>query len=270
MLPISRNLQQAQAKQAIASHFGQAAAAYHGEAQMQRDCAKQLLSYLSQPLILPPGKILEVGCGTGFITQELVQSFPDRSLEITDLSAEMLQFCRTHLQTLQHNLIEFRQLDGEAIASASPYAMIVSGFTIQWFADPIATLQNWRSQIQEGGILLISFPTCQSFPEWRQICTELNLPFTANPLPDAETVWTALAQGFSQYQTYEENIRLTFNSASDFFRNLKAIGTGFNSTGKQLSLSQMRRLIEYWDSQTKQIAQPITIHFHVAFGVLQR
>ncbi len=268
MLPISRNLKQAQAKSAIASHFGQAAALYHAKAQMQKDCAKHLLSYLPQPLILPPGKILEVGCGTGFITQELVQRFPDRPLEITDLSAEMLQFCQTHLQ--MHSIIEFRQMDGEVISSETPYAMIVSGFTIQWFDDPIATLRNWRSHLQQGGILLISFPTYQSFPEWRQICAELDLPFTANPLPDAERVWTALSQEFSQCQAYEKNISLTFDSAFNFFENFKAIGAGFNQAGKRLSLSQMRQLIQYWDSQSNRSLKPVTANFNIAFGMLKR
>jgi len=284
MLPTFHDLKQAQLKQAIATHFGQAAAIYHAEAQMQKDCAKHLLNYLPQPLVLPPGKILEVGCGTGFITQELVQSFPDRSLEITDLSVEMLQFCRANLQIPSNRLplnhpIEFRQLDGEVINAATgamPYAMIVSGFTIQWFDDLIATLRNWRSQLQEGGILLISFPTCQSFPEWKQICTELDLPFTANPLPDVEVIQSALSQEFNSCKFDEHSIGLTFNSASDFFRNLKAIGAGFNSIGKRLSFSQMRQLIQYWDSQTwdsqtwDSQAEEISVHFHVAFGVLRK
>ncbi|MBI4784835.1 MAG: methyltransferase domain-containing protein [Oscillatoriophycideae cyanobacterium NC_groundwater_1537_Pr4_S-0.65um_50_18] len=264
------------AKQAIATRFGQAAAVYHAEAQMQKDCANDLINYLfkalPQPLKLPPGKILEVGCGTGFITQELVDCFGDRSLEITDLSPEMLQFCQAHLQmNLNHqpfkSQIEFHQMDGEAIdPHPLPYAMIVSGFTIQWFKDPIATLRNWRSQLQPGGILLISFPTDQSFPEWRQVCRKLNLPFTANPLPNAELIWTALAQEFSLFQTYDQSMKLTFNSAADFFRNLKAIGAGFNQQDQRLSLSQMRQLINYWDSQTDEIS----VQFHIAFGVLQK
>jgi malonyl-CoA O-methyltransferase len=270
MPPISRNPKQAQLKQAIATHFGQAAATYHAEAKMQKDCAKHLLKYLPQPLVLPPGKILEIGCGTGFITEELIQSFPDRLLEITDLSVEMLQFCQSHLQVPANHRVEFRQLDGEAIAAAAlsaiPYAMIVSGFTIQWFEEPIATLKNWRSQLQDGGVLLISFPTGQSFPEWQQICAELNLAFTANPLPDTERLESALSAEFHQHQFYEQSIGLTFNSASDFFRSLKAIGAGFNPAKKQLSFSQMRQLMQYWDKKIDQI----TVHFQIAFGVLQR
>jgi malonyl-CoA O-methyltransferase len=268
MPPIFRD-----SKQAIAHQFGQATATYHAQAQMQKVCAKELFTYLPDPLALPAGVILEIGCGTGFITQELIYRFPDRALEITDLSPKMLQFCQANLQipVPQKDAISFRQMDGEAIAAfsptASPYALIVSGFAIQWFQDPVNSLRQWLSQLQLGGLLLISLPTRQSFPEWRQICLDLNLPFTANPLPDIEEIVAALAQESRSHQVCEQTIHLNFENAADFFKSLKAIGAGISQTGKQLSLPQMRQLIQYWNQQTH---HQITVQFHVAFGVFQR
>ncbi|HEY9643789.1 MAG TPA: methyltransferase domain-containing protein [Coleofasciculaceae cyanobacterium] len=267
MPPIFRD-----SKQAIAYQFGQATATYHAQAQLQKTCARQLFNYLPDPLTLPPGTILEIGCGTGFITQELIQRFPDRSLEITDLSPGMLQFCQANLQipVPQKAAISFRQMDGEAIAAvppASPYAMIVSGFAIQWFQDPVNSLRQWLSQLQPGGLLLISLPTRHSFPEWKQVCLDLNLPFTANPLPELPAILAALQPELRDYQVDEKNISLEFENAADFFKSLKAIGAGMNQTGKQLSLPQMRQLIRYWNQQTH---HQITVQFHIAFGVLQR
>ncbi|NJR64930.1 MAG: methyltransferase domain-containing protein [Leptolyngbyaceae cyanobacterium CRU_2_3] len=275
MAPIFRD-----SKQAIAHQFGQATATYQAQAQMQKDCAGQLLDYLPHPLTLPPGAILEIGCGTGFLTQGLIDHFPDRALEITDLSPEMLQFCQANVQipVPQKDLIAFRPMDGEAIAAspkdsphappyALPYALIVSGFAIQWFEDPANSLRQWLSQLQPGGLLLISLPTRQSFPEWRQICLDFNLPFTANPLPDIAEIVAALAQESRSHQVYEHTIRLNFENAADFFKSLKMIGAGFSQTGKRLSLPQMRQLIRHWNQQTN---HQITVQFHVAFGVFQR
>jgi malonyl-CoA O-methyltransferase len=263
MPPIFRD-----AKQAIAHQFGQATAAYHAQAQMQKACAKKLFTYLPQPLMLPAGAILEIGCGTGFITQELIHRFPDRLLEITDLSPEMLQFCQANLQipVRQKDLISFRQVDGEAIASSVPYAMIVSGFAIQWFQDPLNSLRQWLSQLQPGGLLLISVPTRQSFPEWRQVCLDLDLPFTANPLPDVQDI-LALEQAVNTCRINEEKMSLNFENAADFFKSLKAIGAGVSQTGKQLSLPQMRKLIQSWNQHTN---HQITVQFYVAFGAFQR
>jgi hypothetical protein len=60
---------------------------------------------------------------------------------------------------------------------------------------------------------------------------------------------------------------LNYENAGDFFKDLKAIGTGISQTGKQLSLPQMRQLIRYWNQQSN---YSITVQFHIAFGVFQR
>lgn len=254
-------------KQALAQRFGQAAAVYNAQAQMQKCCARQLINALPDDLELPSGDILEIGCGTGFVTQQLIQRFPDRTLQITDLSAEMLQFCQAHLQIPAQQQISFQQMDGEAIALSQPCAMIVSGFAIQWFQNPIQSLLNLFHQIQPCGYLLLSFPTDRSFPEWKQVCHSLHLPFTANLLPNAEAVMLAFQSEAKHCRKHEESVCLTFAGAADFFRSLKSIGAGLNQSGQQLSLTEMRQLIQHWD---RQAGNSVTVHFQVCFLIIQR
>jgi malonyl-CoA O-methyltransferase len=260
----------ADVKQVIAHHFGRAAIQYQAQAQMQKDCAHQLWQCLPPSVQLPPGPILEVGCGTGFITQHLIDRFPDRPLEITDLSLEMLQFCQAQLPATQQQRVHFHVMDGEAIAPLQPCALIVSGFVIQWFTDPIQTLRHWLTHLVPGGVLLLSFPTYQSFPEWRQICLELNLPFTANPLPNPHQILDEVGS-VHLVEAIEQEIELSFGDAVAFFRSLKAIGAGVNRTGKQLSPQQMRHLIQYWNQKARldPANDAIKIHFQIWLGALQ-
>lgn len=258
-------------KQKIADAFGQAAAAYHAQATLQRQGAAQLLS-LAAPWLtqLPPGPILEIGCGTGFITQHLVQQLEGRSLEITDISTAMLEFCQAHLQISpsQRSLLSFQQLDGELLTATSPrYAMIVSGFAMQWFKQPLETLHRWLNLLQPGGVLLISVPTADSFPEWRRACHALNLPHTAQPLPQAQQLMQPfLAEQFSALWQ-SEMLPTTFDSAADFFKALKAIGASHSQTQTRLSVPQMKQLIRYWDAQSP---GGVTVHYQVLFGIIQR
>ena len=76
----------------LAQHFGKAAPYYHHQAQVQRYAADRLLDWIETTQVLP-GKILELGCGTGFLSQGLVQLFPQNDLEITDLAPGMVEFC---------------------------------------------------------------------------------------------------------------------------------------------------------------------------------
>ncbi|NJL22731.1 MAG: methyltransferase domain-containing protein [Leptolyngbyaceae cyanobacterium SM1_3_5] len=252
-------LQSTLMKAKIANEFGRSPATYHQQAALQKLYADRLFSLLDDQSI-PAGKILEIGCGTGFLTQKLVDRFGDRSLLITDLSSKMLTFCQQNLDRTQLKVpIEFQQLDGEFLDSQERYALIMAGFVVQWFQS-IASIQRLIDRLKLGGLLLISYPSYESFPEWRAICQELNLPFTVNLLPDADL----LKQFGAVYQT--ETIATSFPSAADFFRSMKAIGAGFNTTGKQLTRSQMKRLIQVWDARSSDV----TVSHQIVYGVIER
>ncbi|MBD2088742.1 methyltransferase domain-containing protein [Microcoleus sp. FACHB-1515] len=246
-------------KAKIAIEFGRSPVTYHQQATLQKLYADRLFSLLDDRSI-PAGKILEIGCGTGFLTQKLVDRFGDRSILITDLSSEMLNFCQQNLdKTRLKASIEFRQLDGESLNSNEQYALIAAGFVVQWFQS-IDSIQRLIDRLEPNGLLLVSYPSCESFPEWRSICQKLDLPFTVNPLPDSQL----LAQFGGVYRT--ETIATSFASAADFFRSMKAIGAGFSTTGKQLTRSQMKRLIQAWDAQTGEIE----VSHHIVYGVIER
>ncbi len=254
-------------KQRIARQFGQAAPIYNTHAKLQYQGAQHLLKLIqTHKNSIPPGDILEIGCGTGFVTQGLIQCFADRSLEITDLSIDMLKFCQRNLiiPTEQINQVSFYQLDAEARIS-KPYASIVSGFTVQWFNNLHRTISQLISQLHHNGILFLSFPGHQSFPEWRTICNQLNLPFTVNSLPNLEALLAAIDHPLQMLHT-ETVERVTHHeSAAEFFRSLKAIGAGVS--GQRLSIQQMKQLIQAWDDQA---AGSVEVHHQIIYLAVQR
>ncbi|MBW4464791.1 MAG: methyltransferase domain-containing protein [Pegethrix bostrychoides GSE-TBD4-15B] len=254
-------------KQRIARQFGQSAPAYNANAKLQYQGAQHLLELIqTYQNSLPSGDILEIGCGTGFITQGLIQCFADRSLEITDLSPDMLKFCQRNLVTSpeQASRISFYQLDAE-VETSKQYASIISGFTTQWFRELYQTISLLLSQLHINGILFLSFPGSQSFPEWRAICNQLNLPFTANPLPDLELLLAEMIHPL-RILHLETDYQITHHtSAADFFRELKAIGAGVSQ--QQLSVSQMKRLIRIWDAQA---SGQVDVHHQIIYLAVQR
>jgi malonyl-CoA O-methyltransferase len=258
-------------KHQVAKSFGHAVSIYNTCAQLQQECARDLVSALQQlQYQIPQGVILEIGCGTGFITQELIDRFSQHALEITDISPPMLEFCQRNLDIspTRSPSIAFRQLDGEVLqADPNSYAAIVSGFVVQWFEHPLISLQRMIATLKPGGMLLISFPTDQSFPEWRQMCTQLNLPFTANALPNPQQLSEQLTSDVVKCVWYEKQICTTYRNAIDFFKGLKLIGAGVNRLNQHLSFQQMKALIHHWNQQ-----QPdaIEVHHHIAFFVAQR
>ena len=66
--------------EAIAASFGAAAHTYDDYALVQEQCARQLVAFLNDKGMekLPPAPILEIGCGTGFLSEQLLGSYGDR------------------------------------------------------------------------------------------------------------------------------------------------------------------------------------------------
>ncbi|MDX2216790.1 MAG: methyltransferase domain-containing protein [Oculatellaceae cyanobacterium bins.114] len=258
-------------KDQVVTSFSHATSTYNTHAIVQQQCAQELISLLrSRQKQLPEGPVLEIGCGTGFVTQELIHHCGDRPLKITDISASMLEVCQQnlHLTTKQQQRISFQQMDGEAYNSdEAAYAIVVSNFVVQWFEQPIQSLQKLIAALKPSGLLLVTFPTHHSFPEWQQICKQINLPFTGNPLPNPHYLIQKLTQKSVNCVWYEKEISTVYTHAIDFFKSLKLIGAGLNRCHQKLSPIQMKQLIRHWDQQHP---EGIQIHYHIAFLMIQQ
>lgn len=255
-------------KGSVARSFGKAAGYYERNAGLQKEVARRLVASL-EPWrgALPAGPVLELGCGTGFVTEGLLELLPDRAMEITDLSPEMVAFCRNKFEG-SHDRLAFRTLDAERLdAAPETYALTVSGFTAQWFRHPAVALGRCLEATRPGGLLLASFPGNESFPEWKEACRELGLPFTGNALPDTEEMVVKLSGGPVQVDYYEDTLTQTFESAAGFFRHMKRIGAGTRRQGRPLRPKEMRRLIRYWD---RKAGGAVTVSYHIVFVAVKR
>lgn len=254
-------------KELVQSRFGQAAAYYDKHASLQREIAQRMIASLRPWIdILPQGPILEIGCGTGFVTEGLIELLPDRRLEVTDIAPEMVEACKTKFK--DHEKASFHTLDAEHLeAEPETYAMTVSGFVAQWFDHPAITLGKFLEATKPGGLLLGSFPGNESFPEWRECCQELGIPFTGNELPDTEEILIKLSGGPVQVDYYEDTVTRQFDSAADFFRHIKKLGAGTQQSGRHLSPKELKLLINHWDEKSD---GQIDVSYHVVFLAVKR
>jgi malonyl-CoA O-methyltransferase len=229
--------------------FGHSSAFYHTHASVQKKVAEQLIISLNNWRdVLPPGPIMELGCGTGFLSQRLVHALPDRKLILNDVSSEMIDVCREQVDIYDN--IRFEVADAQKTPVEEPtFAMIISNFVIQWFHHPADTLKQWLKVTKPGGMLVAAFPGYKSFPAWKRYTRELGLPFTANPLPDINEMVEDLSSDNIQVDYGEDIIDQRFKSAAQFFYHLKKTGAGKQKNGHHLTPKEMKALINYWDNQ---------------------
>jgi len=251
----------------VVTNFGRAAAYYDTHADVQKETAERLIASLRPwTEILPRGPVLELGCGTGFVTRRLMELLPNRELVVTDISPEMVRYCREKLDAGER--LTFKTLDAENLeAEPGTYAMTISGFAAQWFDQPALALGRCLEATRPGGLLLASFPGNESFPKWREVCRDLGLPYTGNRLPDTEEMVVKLSGGPVQVDYYEDTITRRFRSSADFFRHLKKIGAATQKEGRHLTSREMRLLIEHWDRKTK---GKVEVSYHIVFIAVKR
>lgn len=256
-------------KTIIQESFSRHADSYDANADLQYIAAKKLLWYLDQRVSeLPSGPILEIGCGTGFVSEGILERMPERKTIFSDISPRMLERCQQKITkkfSIPHQ--DFISLDGESIQEQNFYSLIISSFTFQWFSDLVTTLNNIFQALQPGGWLLFSLPIDGSFPQWQKACKELNLPFRANPLPKISDLQLLLQRNDIAGDLWEDDDTLSYKSSRFFFHSLKNVGAAKALTGKSLSPGQMKQLMRHMDRQNP---SAFKMTYKIAFGCLQK
>lgn len=254
----------------IHQRFGKAAHTYHQDAEIQKKVAEGLMASL-RPWkgILPQGPILEVGAGTGFLSEMILDEFPDRKVAITDASREMVLFAHEDLYDrgveIDHAMFMPFDVDRDELGEGE-YSLIITSFAAQWFKDTALGFSKLARALKPGGLLLAAFPGNKSFPEWYEACLETGLPFTANALPDTEEVVIKLSMDPVQVDFYENTLTQTFESSKEFFQHLKDIGAASSKSGKSLSAKQLKILMNHWDSKSEKV----NISWHTVYLVAKK
>jgi len=104
----------------------------------------------------PPGDVLEIACGTGFVTRRL-REHVDSIVRIvaTDLSAAMLDYARGKLGDGKG--IDWREADALALPFKDhTFGAVVCGFGIMFVPDRQAMLREARRVLAIGGTLLFN------------------------------------------------------------------------------------------------------------------
>ncbi|RNC85492.1 MAG: methyltransferase [Balneola sp.] len=251
----------------VRKNFSASVSYYHEHAVIQKKVAEGLIASIKPwKDIIPPGPVLEVGCGTGFVSEHIVNEFPNREIVISDLSADMVDFTSNKIGKRDGVVFEVLDVNDFNIQEYK-YALIVSNFAAQWFDDPATGLDRLTKSLKPGGLLITAFPGNHSFAEWYECCLELGLPFTANTLPDVEEVVVKLSLNPVQIDYYENDLYQEFESSLGFFQHLKKIGAHTSKTGKSLNTKQLRLLTSFWDKKKN---GDVKVKWHVVYLAVKK
>jgi malonyl-ACP O-methyltransferase BioC len=207
-------------KDKIRRDFDRAAATYDAHASVQNRLALELAARIDGA----PSTILELGCGTGTLTAHLRARFPAAEILAVDFSPVMA----ARAQALVPDA-EVLVADVEELALDRRFDLTVSAATIQWLADPGATLGRIRAASDR---LLLGTFGARTFWQLREVGVEPTLR-----LRSAEE-WRAL---LGDAQATAQSLDVVYPSCRAFLRALKGVGAANAGAGSPAALAAALR-----------------------------
>jgi len=227
--PAPQTLDCMEVKQGIRRNFARRARSYDRHAEMQRRMAHGLVAAVGG--LLPQARrILEIGCGTGYLTNLLRQANGEARLAALDLDAALVAAARRRLGPEAG--VAWLVADGETPLRGE-YDLIIANATFQWFIRPGETLAAYYRSLAPGGVLAFSTLGPQTFQELvealNRAARSLNLhatpPIPAQGFGDRQTWAHRLSRaGFRQARLAREMVTATFPSVKEFLKALQATG----------------------------------------------
>ncbi len=247
-------------KAAIARSFDKAADAYDAHACVQRRVANRLARRIAALDLPAAPQILEIGCGTGFLSRALLRRLPGAQLLCTDLAPAMARRCRAKIGRERGY---FAVMDGELPAAAAAFDLVASSFAFQWFLDLGAALSGLAAVLRPGGRLVFATLGSESLAEWRELQRSAGMPFAGLAFPAASEL-REIAEGAGPLRgtVAEEKIRLRYADAGAFLQELKSLGAGTPGPGHAPGVAKLRRLLRH--AAGSHSGFPVT--YHILYG----
>ena len=103
---------------------------------------------------MEPRRILELGCGTGFLTRQLLESFRQAQIDAIDISAAMIEQARREVGF--NDRVHWHVCDVRDYQAPTLYDLIASSSSLQWMQPLHDLFVHLASMLRPGGRLLCS------------------------------------------------------------------------------------------------------------------
>jgi trans-aconitate 2-methyltransferase len=136
-----------------------------------------------------PQRIVDLGCGTGHLTAELAERWPDASVTGIDRSAEMIAAAPATGVTYQLG-------DIETWASTEPVDVIFANASLHWIAGHERLFPHLVSMLAPTGTLAVQMPLSREQPSHqilRDVGSEFGVSIGAPPTLEPSDYYEVLA-----------------------------------------------------------------------------
>ncbi len=242
----------------IRNTFNNASSNYNDNAFLQNEIANRLAEKL-KVISIKPQTIIDLGSGTGLLSNKTAEIFPNANLICVDFA--------------QQSLLENPQnLKVCANAYELPFAsnsvdFIVSNLMMQWCPDLKALFNECFRVLKPEGLILFTTFGPDTLKELKRSWSAVDSSAHVNNFIDMHDIGDQMLQsGFQSPIMEMENITLTYEKVLDLMHDLKSIGAqNVGSRSKALTgKTKFKKMIEMYESYRSDGKLPAT--YEVIYG----
>jgi len=249
-------------KQQVKSHFSKNASNYNQYAHVQKKMKDILIKFILQNNkdVSEIKNILEIGCGTGYLTSALAEIFPFAHITAVDIAPGMISEIKSKLTS---NSINFICADIEETELNNTYDIVISNAAFQWFNHMPITLKKLYNSLNPNGMLCFSTFGKYTFRELNECFSKtrqaLSIKESIHPgqffysLNDLTTLCkNAIGATTNDDKTLVESKEIFeyeyFNNCKDFFYSIKKTGANSsNKSNKVTSPTFIKKVIDLYN-----------------------
>ncbi len=252
-------------KRAVSQAFSGAVKTYEGQALVHRRAARSLAGKIEALPLAPNPTVMEIGCGTGLLTESLTALFPQARLLATDLSPAMAAHCARRLEGPNRT---FLVMDGEAPALNCAADLIASSLAVQWFSDLGGGLRGLMECLRPGGAFAFVTLGEETFCQWRDALKHLGFPAGTPDYPSKNAL-AGMLEGLGGIEVEEERLDQVFPSSLDFLKSLKDLGSHLPRSGyRPLTPGALRKAMGYLDAKAG--GNGVAMTYHLLRAVIRK
>ena len=250
-------------KDKIKFAFSKAAKSYDTLALFQKELAEELLNSFVLPLTThhsPLTTIVDIGCGTGFLSYGLANKFPDADIFGCDISHDMLKVASCKLQVARDKKIHLITTDGEILPCKNDtFDIAASNLTYQWIGNLEGSFKEAHRILRPGGIFIFSTLAPETLKELRYCYAEASAKFNKDGLPpfmafsEKQAIQSVLESvGFKNISIETRKMMKTYPDMWTLLKTMKSIGAGnpFKDGDKSLARgSILKKMAEVYEEK---------------------
>lgn len=197
----------------IAARFKKAIKSYEKNAVVQKIMSEKLFHKVLE-VSNKFNSILEFGCGTGFITNQILEKLEFNELILNDIVED---YCKLHKDKSSKIIIDAGNIE-EIIGKYKSFDLIISNATFQWLQDKKNLIDKFHSKLSDSGLLAF---TSFGKDNYKEIKNTFGVGLEYLTKSEYKNI---LKDKFEILYSYEEKIELQFDNLLEVLRHIKLTG----------------------------------------------